>query len=219
MQSSPCLRATTLLGRLVSPRLPHASSARLFHALSVRPTCPPISMYTMKSPLFAIGTFRYASSNSNDNTGDSTTATTSNSATTTVTEEMPSSDATVTVTVTVKGEASMDSKPPPAPASDSDNKNDGVDRSHYTIEVEVRMPDMGMGSGKILEWYKKEGDVVKRDEVICDIETPDFTFGMESEDEHDAIMGKILVEAPSGNVADNDVICTMFYPEKSKNKK
>jgi Biotin-requiring enzyme len=95
-----------------------------------------------------------------------------------------------------------------------------IDMSEFPIKVELRMPDMGMGSGKILEWYKQEGDLVKTDDVICDIETPDFTFGMESEDDYDTVMGEIIVQAPSGPVKDNDVICTMYHPEKKrKNKK
>ena len=71
-----------------------------------------------------------------------------------------------------------------------------IDRSTYTQEVPVRMPDMGEGKGKILKWYKEEGDIVQRRDILCDIETDDFTFGMETDDEDVAIMGKILVKAP-----------------------
>lgn len=28
-----------------------------------------------------------------------------------------------------------------------------------------------LGSGTIEKWYKKEGDIIKRDEVLCDIRT------------------------------------------------
>lgn len=89
-----------------------------------------------------------------------------------------------------------------------------LDRSQYTEEIKVRMPDMGEGVGKILQWYKTEGDIVQREDVLCDIETPDFTFGMETDDEHVAIMGKILIEAPSGQVPDNAVICTLLHKGK-----
>ena len=37
-----------------------------------------------------------------------------------------------------------------------------LDPSKYTHKVTVRMPDMGEGSGKVLRWYMKEGDVVLR---------------------------------------------------------
>lgn len=94
-----------------------------------------------------------------------------------------------------------------------------LDRSQYTEEIKVRMPDMGEGEGKVLEWYKKEGDVIKRGDILCDIETPDFTFGMETEDEGYAIMGKILVEAPSEAVKDGEVICILLHEAKEEKKK
>jgi hypothetical protein len=45
----------------------------------------------------------------------------------------------------------------------------GVDMSQYTDEVKLKMPDMD-SDGKVLKWYKKEGDLIKRDETLCDIE-------------------------------------------------
>lgn len=71
---------------------------------------------------------------------------------------------------------------------------------------------MGEGEGRILKWYKKEGDFVERDEILCDIETKDFSFGMVTDDNCDAIMGKILVPENSEPVKDNSVICTLFHP-------
>jgi len=91
-----------------------------------------------------------------------------------------------------------------------------LDRGKYTEEIKVRMPDMGEGEGKIVKWYKKEGDVVLRADVLCDIETPDFTFGMETDDEEMAVMGQILVDAPSEPIKDNEVICTLLHKEKKK---
>lgn len=46
-----------------------------------------------------------------------------------------------------------------------------IDKSLFTEVVKVRMPDMGEGDGKILEWYKQEGDLIRRDEALCLIET------------------------------------------------
>jgi hypothetical protein len=91
-----------------------------------------------------------------------------------------------------------------------------LDRSKFTEEYKILMPALGNGAGKILEWFKKEGDVVLREDVLCDIETPDFTFGMENDDEHIAIMGKILVEAPSEPVKDNETICILLREKKEK---
>lgn len=98
------------------------------------------------------------------------------------------------------------------------NVDEDIDRSKYTKEVEVRMPDMGDGDGRILEWFKKEGDIVKREDVLCDIETPDFTFGMETDDENLAIMGKICVEAPSEPIRDEEVICILLHENKDESK-
>ena len=55
-----------------------------------------------------------------------------------------------------------------------------VDPALYTEEIKVKMPDMGEGQGRILQWFKQEGDVVVRRDILCDIETDDFTFGMVS---------------------------------------
>lgn len=75
----------------------------------------------------------------------------------------------------------------------------------------MKMPDMGEGDGKILTWYKEEGDIVKRGDVLCDIETDDFTFGMETDDEQLGIMGSILVPAPSEKIPDGQVICILLH--------
>jgi len=86
-------------------------------------------------------------------------------------------------------------------------------------EVEVRVPDMGFGDGsneryRVMEWFKKEGDVVHRGDVLCDVETPDFTYGMETDDEHDTVIGRIFVDAPSDYLREGDVICTLLHHKK-----
>jgi pyruvate dehydrogenase E2 component (dihydrolipoamide acetyltransferase) len=89
-----------------------------------------------------------------------------------------------------------------------------IDRSKYTEEVKVRMPEMGDGQGKVVAWYKTEGDIVRHGDVLCDIETADFTFGMETDDEGLGIMGPILVEAPSDMIKDGEVICILLHESK-----
>lgn len=89
-----------------------------------------------------------------------------------------------------------------------------LDRGQYTEEIKIRMPDMSEGENKILKWYKKEGDIIKRKDVLCDIETPDFVFGLETEDEEIAIMGKIHVPASSDHVPDEEVICIILHKGK-----
>ena len=89
------------------------------------------------------------------------------------------------------------------------------DRNSYTVSVTVNMPDMDEGDdNKIERWYRSPGDIVKPNDVLCDITTPTFTFGMVTDDDFDAIMGDILV--PSGEtVADFEPICTLLHPESS----
>jgi hypothetical protein len=92
------------------------------------------------------------------------------------------------------------------------------DRGSYTVPITVRMPDMGEEDNNMVEqWYKEPGDIIKRNDILCDIATPDFTFGMMTEDEHDAIMGEILVEAEQK--ADGGApICVIYHPENPKTK-
>ncbi|KAL7485212.1 hypothetical protein ACHAW6_010806, partial [Cyclotella cf. meneghiniana] len=52
--------------------------------------------------------------------------------------------------------------------------NEVIDRSKFTHEVKICMPDLGEGEdvkGVIETWYKKKGDFIKKDDVLCDIET------------------------------------------------
>ena len=42
---------------------------------------------------------------------------------------------------------------------------------------------------------------------------------MVTDDDCDALMGKILVEAGSDPVKDNEVICTVFHPVEEKEEK
>lgn len=88
---------------------------------------------------------------------------------------------------------------------------EGFDRSKYTNEVIVRMPEIGEGEGKVLKWYKSEGEIVKYRDILCDIATPDFAYGMEIEDEELAIMGKIFVEAPSRLIKENEPLCVLLH--------
>ena len=89
------------------------------------------------------------------------------------------------------------------------------DKSKYTHEVKVEMPDIGdLKGGAIEKWYKQPGDVIHRDDAICDIRTESFTFGMVTDDDFDSIMGEILVEEESGMVDPGTVIFTTFSEEK-----
>jgi hypothetical protein len=96
------------------------------------------------------------------------------------------------------------------------------DPSDYTVPVVVKMPDVldsDEEHNTIEKWYKEPGDVIKRNDLLCDIATPAFTFGMVTEDEEDAIMGEIHV-AEGGMAPDDAPICTIYHlpAEKEKEK-
>ena len=64
--------------------------------------------------------------------------------------------------------------------------------------------------------YKEPGESIKYDDLLCDIETPDFTFGMATEDKEDSIMGEILVHEDE-ICQDGDELCHILQrPEKDE---
>jgi len=73
-----------------------------------------------------------------------------------------------------------------------------------SMEVEVTMPRLGqeMTKGTIIEWYKKEGDRVDKDEPLFLVDTEKATIDVESEVA--GVLKKILVkeneEVPVGQV-------------------
>lgn len=93
-------------------------------------------------------------------------------------------------------------------------KHKDLDRSLYTKEIPIKMPDLGAGNGKILRWFKQPGDVIVYEDVLCDIETSDFTFGMEIEDEELGILKEINV--PKGTIVEPEtLICTLYHEKNS----
>ena len=72
------------------------------------------------------------------------------------------------------------------------------------MEIEVIMPRLGqeMTKGTIIEWYKKEGDRVDKEEPLFLVDTEKATIDVESEVA--GVLKKILVreneEVPVGQV-------------------
>ena len=75
---------------------------------------------------------------------------------------------------------------------DVDQPRPKLNPADYPHKIPVNMPDFG-SPGKILRWYFKEGDVIVRQDVLCDIETPNFVCGMETGDEHPAIVSAVIL--------------------------
>ena len=74
--------------------------------------------------------------------------------------------------------------------------------------VQVTMPQMGdsVSEGTVLEWHKKEGEAVSRDENLIDIETDKVV--MELPAPADGVLTKIL-KADRVSVVAGEVIATI----------
>ncbi len=78
------------------------------------------------------------------------------------------------------------------------------------MTIQVLMPALSptMTEGNLAKWVKKEGDSVESGDVIAEIETDKATMEVEAVD--DGVMGKILVEEGSQNVAVNTPIAVLL---------
>jgi len=81
-------------------------------------------------------------------------------------------------------------------------------------KIIIRMPEIG-GGGKVIKWYKDPGDLVKFDDMLCDIETNKFTFGMATEDEGECTMGEILVRI-NEECDDGQEICYILQKQQAE---
>lgn len=78
------------------------------------------------------------------------------------------------------------------------------------MPIEILMPALSptMTEGNLATWLKKEGDKVESGDVLAEIETDKATMEVEAVDE--GVIGKILVQAGSENVAVNAVIALLL---------
>ena len=108
--------------------------------------------------------------------------------------------------------------------SSSSSKNvEDIDYSLYTEPIIIEMPQLDDISDDktncyIEEWYKKENDIIYSQDVICDISTPDFSFGMQIDDEDDIGILKQIHIKENIQVPDFTPICTIYYKKKMKLK-
>src|ERR1700755_3243033 len=77
------------------------------------------------------------------------------------------------------------------------------------MATNILMPALSptMTEGTLARWLKKEGETVKAGDVIAEIETDKATMEVEAVDE--GILGKILVEDGTANVAVNAPIAVL----------
>lgn len=91
---------------------------------------------------------------------------------------------------------------------------DSIDRSKFTQPIPMKYPDIGGGKGKIKQWMKEEGDVVRAGDMLCDIETGMFTFGMEIDDEEVGILQEKKVKEGE-EFEPGTTICVLMHEEDS----
>ncbi|KAG7381018.1 hypothetical protein PHYPSEUDO_006535 [Phytophthora pseudosyringae] len=89
-----------------------------------------------------------------------------------------------------------------APPSEEDGHKEVALPSH----IKFRMPDLdfkevgsGAGDTTLTKWYVQEGAAVKDGTHMCEIDTPDLCFQLESGDE--GFIARLLVSEGSNNVA------------------
>lgn len=83
------------------------------------------------------------------------------------------------------------------------------------MTIKVLMPALSptMTEGNLAKWVKKEGDTVESGDVIAEIETDKATMEVEAVDE--GVLGKILVEEGTQNVAVNTPIAILLEDDES----
>ena len=83
------------------------------------------------------------------------------------------------------------------------------------MTIQILMPALSptMTEGKLAAWHKKEGDAIAPGDVIAEIETDKATMEVEAIDE--GVLGKILIEAGTENVAVNTPIAIMLEEGES----
>src|ERR1043166_5584243 len=84
--------------------------------------------------------------------------------------------------------------------------------------AEIIMPKMGdaMTEGKVLRWYKKAGDAVKKGEPVAEIETDKVNLDLEAED--DGTIGDVAA-AEGQMVPVGGVFATLLKPGEKPSEK
>ncbi|WP_085904838.1 pyruvate dehydrogenase complex E1 component subunit beta [Kiloniella majae] len=83
------------------------------------------------------------------------------------------------------------------------------------MPIEILMPALSptMTEGKLARWMKNEGDSVSSGDILAEIETDKATMEVEAVD--DGVLGKILVEGDTDNVAVNTPIALLLEEDES----
>ena len=108
----------------------------------------------------------------------------------------------------------------PEGVSAAATRNNGDPSSLFTVPIVIEMPKIDGDESSASDvhsfvetWHKQPGDRLERDDVLCDISTPEFVFGMQIDDKQAGIMGEIHVQQGVG-VPCHTPICTIYHQEE-----
>ena len=72
-----------------------------------------------------------------------------------------------------------------------------------SLEIKIPAVDESITEVTIAQWFKKDGDFVEMDEVICELESDKATFELNAE-----AAGKLTIKAEEGDTLEIvDVVC------------
>lgn len=113
------------------------------------------------------------------------------------------------------GKASITFAGEPDEAETKGDADDKFDVDAYTIPIVIEMPPMDDVGGDeshcfVEAWHKKEGDWVRPEDVLCDVSTPDFVFGMQIDDSELGLLKEIHVQE-NVRVPDHTPLCTIYH--------
>ena len=103
-------------------------------------------------------------------------------------------------------------------STNTKNPKQEIDLSKFTKTIEVKLPELVEDNkAKIVQWYKKEGDIINPNETICDIETELFTFGYAVEDECLGLMKEIILKEGEETNDMHTPICIILHEDDGEN--
>jgi Biotin-requiring enzyme len=94
------------------------------------------------------------------------------------------------------------------------------DRSLFRHVIEIAMPDLGddVGPATLLQWHKQVGDIVEHGALLCEIETAQFTFTMEMDDDELGLLDEIYVPAGTGGILTGQRLAKILHPDDERTK-
>lgn len=113
--------------------------------------------------------------------------------------------------VSVRGVSDDASKAAVSPDGEATKEERQIDLSVFSIPHELEFPDVA-GKGGV-HFKVTEGELIRRGDAICEIELAEFSFGMDSDEETDTVMGTIHVQKGDSEIEPGTPICTILHPE------